>query len=390
MNSGTQHSELTTQNSLHTLAWVAWVGFVMAFALSTTNPYYLGVVLLCILLVAAVAPRTGNGVIGFRALLLLGVGLFAIGLAIAVVNGNYGGHILFTIPGPSIPDWLGGLRLGGPVSAEGLVAEAIRGLAILCVLLAFGVFNGAVSPQRVLRTAPAALFQAGLVVTVGLTLLPASIEDVRHIREMRALRGAPSGLRSLPALVVPAVIGGLERSMRLAEAMEARGYGSAPAGPRLPRMVGVASAPLLLLAAAVWSYYPAARPLAVGATLLGIAALGVWGWSAARSRKTTSLNTEPLARIDAALIALSIGGGALTVVASGGGWLDLAYSPFAGLPWPPFSLLAGLIALACGWPALRLAFQPGSASASSREMLHRSPGTPPLRPAEPADKTVRP
>ena len=130
---------------MNTLAWVAWVGFVMAVALSTTNPYYLGVILLCILLVAALAPRTGNGVIGFRALLILGVGLFVVGLAIAVVNGNYGGHILFTIPGPNIPGWLGGLRLGGPVSAEGLVAEAIRGLAILCVLLAFGVFNGAVS-----------------------------------------------------------------------------------------------------------------------------------------------------------------------------------------------------------------------------------------------------
>ncbi|MGH2634011.1 MAG: energy-coupling factor transporter transmembrane component T, partial [Tepidiformaceae bacterium] len=296
---------------------------------------------------------------------------------------------LFTIPGPNIPDWLGGLRLGGPVSAEGLVAEAIRGLAILCVLLAFGVFNGAVSPQRVLRTAPAALFQAGLVVTVGLTLLPASIEDVRRIREMRALRGAPTGLRSLPALVVPAVIGGLERSMRLAEAMEARGYGSAPSGPRLPRLAGVASAPLFLLAAAVWSYYPAARPVAACATLLGIAGLGIWGWSAARARKTTSLNSEPLPRIDAILIALSLAGGAATVVASGGGWLDLGYSPFAGLPWPPFSPIAGIIALACGWPALRLAFEPAPARVSANVAALRSPASPALLPSEPAEKAVR-
>jgi len=375
---------------MNTLAWVAWVGLVMAVALSTTNPYYLGVILLCILLVAALAPRTGNGVIGFRALLVLGVGLFAIGLAIAVINGNYGGHILFTIPGPSIPSWLGGLRLGGPVSAEGLVAEAIRGLAILCVLLAFGVFNGAVSPQRALRTTPAALFQAGLVVTVGLTLLPASIEDVRRIREMRALRGAPGGIRALPALVVPAVIGGLERSMRLAEAMEARGYGTAEAGPRLPRLIGVASAPLLLLAAAVWSYYPEARPLAVAATLLGVASLGFWGWSAAHARTTTTLNKEPLSTLDAILIALSLGGAIVTVAASAGGWLDLSYSPFAGLPWPHFSPLAGILALACGWPAARLVFESTTVQAPLPDPVHRAaPASPPV-PRDATEKALHP
>lgn len=361
MNRPAQDPRTRASPPLPTLTWMAWVAFVMAVALSTTNPYYLGLILLCILLVAALAPRTGTGVIGFRALLLLGAGLFVAGLAIAVVNGNYGGHVLFTIPGPEIPGWLGGLRLGGPVSAEGLVAEGIRGLAILCVLLAFGVFNGAVSPQRVLRTAPAALFQAGLVVTVGLTLLPASIEDVRRIREMRALRGAPGGVRSLPALVVPAVVGGLERSMRLAEAMEARGYGAAAPGPPLARLAGLASVPFLLLAAALWSYYPAVRQFAAGPLAVGIAALAFWGWSAARSRKATSLNTEPLSRLDGLLVALSLVAGAAVVVANGGGWLDLGYSPFAGLPWPPFSLPAGLLALACGWPALRLAFTPGAA-----------------------------
>lgn len=328
----------------------------MTVSLVTTNPLYLGVVFLCVILVSVLAPRTGTGVAGFRALLIFGVGMFAVSLLIATVNGNYGDHVLFTIPGPAIPHWLGGLRLGGPVSAEGLVAASIRGLAILCVLLAFGVFNGAVSPHRVLRSTPAALFHAGLVVTVGLTLLPASIEDIRRIREMRALRGARAGLRQLPALVVPAVINGLERSMRLAEAMEARGYGAAPPGPRGPQLIGAASVPVLVAAAWGWYYYEWSRPYAVAAALLGLAALAFWAVSAGRMRQTTSYHTESMAFADRACIGLSFAGCALAIVAGSAGWFALKYNPFAGLPAPKFSMVGALLALICAWPAVRIAF----------------------------------
>jgi energy-coupling factor transport system permease protein len=338
-----------------TLAWMAWVALVMAVGLSTTNPYYLGIVLTSVIAVAALAPKTGAAIAGFRALLVFGLILLAGSLVVAVINGNFGSHVLFTIPGPDIPGWLGGLRIGGPVSAEGLVAAVIRGLAIMCVLLAFGVFNGAVSPHRVLRTAPAALFHAGLVVTVGLTLLPSSVEDVRRIREMRALRGASTGVRNLPALIVPAVIGGLERSMRLAEAMEARGYGSAPAPARAPRLLGALSAPLLLLAASAWFYYPWAKPYAALAAALGVGALLFWGWSASRTRQTTRLHTERVSRVDAALAVSSLFVAIFAVVGGSAGWVDTKYNPFAGLQWPGFTLAGGLLALACAWPALRLA-----------------------------------
>ena len=75
----------------------------MAVALTTTNPYYLAIVLLSILLVSILAPKTSAGLAGFRTLLALGTGLFAMSVAIAVINGNYGSHILFTVPGPDLP-----------------------------------------------------------------------------------------------------------------------------------------------------------------------------------------------------------------------------------------------------------------------------------------------
>ncbi|MGI8925559.1 MAG: energy-coupling factor transporter transmembrane component T [Tepidiformaceae bacterium] len=341
---------------MHTLAWVAWVLFVMAFALTTTNPFYLGVLLLCVLLVAAVAPRTATAVAGFRTLLLFGLSLFAVSMLVAVINGNYGNHILFTIPGPDLAAWLGGLRLGGPVSGEGLVAAAIRGEAILAILLAFAVFNGAVSPHRVLRTAPGALFHAGLVLTIGLTLLPSSIEDIRRIREVQALRGAPAGLRNLPALVVPAVIGGLERSMRLAEAMEARGYASAAPAAPLARLAGAASVPFFLAAAWGWYYRESDRAPVTFLALLGVAGLATWAWDASRRSRVTRYRPEPLALIDRGAIAASLALTFVAVALRAGGWGDGGYNPFAGLPWPQFSAAGSALALATAWPAARLVF----------------------------------
>ena len=337
---------------MHAYAWAAWIVVVMAVALTTTNPYYLAIVILCILLVAVLAPKTASAVAGFRAIATFGVVLFAISIGIALLNGGYGAHVLFTIPSPQLPGWMGGLHLGGPVTAENLVAATLRGLAILCVFLAFGVFNGAVSPHRILRATPAVLFQAGLVVTVGLTLLPSSIEDVRRIREMRALRGARTGVRNLPALVVPAVIGGLERSMRLAEAMEARGYGATTRLPRGARLAAACSAPLLLAAISLWSFAPGYRWLAALSGIAGGACLATWAWIASRQRHATHLDNDPVGRLDRAFIGLSLAGAVAAVLAQG--WLGSGYDPFAGLPAPPFKLQGALLSVSCAWPALRL------------------------------------
>lgn len=357
-------------------AWMAWVLLVMVVALATTNPLYLGIVLLSVLLVAAFAPRTGTGVTSFRALVIFGLVMFFISVAVATVNGNYGDHILFTIPGPHIPRWLGGLRLGGPVSAEGLVAAAIRGTAILCVLFAFGVFNGAVSPHRVLRSTPAALFHASLIVTVGLTLLPSSIEDLRRIREMRALRGARGGLRELPALVVPAVVGGLERSMRLAEAMEARGYASTVRPPARARFAAAAAAPLLIAAAWTW-FYSDGWQVAGGALALGgVAGLAYWFVAASRAQKTTRYALEPIPWGQKAAMGASFAGVLAALFLRVSCRAALTYNPFAGLPAVEMHPAGAVLALSCAWPAAVLLFQPaghGSPAAEREPALAGEP-----------------
>ncbi len=352
---------------MHPGAWIAWVLLVMVVALATTNPLYLAILLLCVLLVATFAPRTGTGAASFRTLLVFGMVMLAISVTVATVNGSYGDHILFTTPGPEIPDWLGGLRLGGPVSAEGLVAASVRGLAIMCVFLAFGVFNGAVSPHRILRTTPGALFHASLVLTVGLTLLPLTIEDFRRIREMRALRGAPGGARDLPALVVPAVINGLERAMQLAEAMEARGYAASSAPPRYARLLAAASAPLFVAAAWLWFYTDRGQWLGAALALAGTGCLAAWFRAASHAHATTSFEDDPMSALERAGAVLSAGALAALLTLRALDIASLTYNPFAGLPAPGFSLAGAGLMLAAAWPVFVLFLTP-----SPREVTEQS------------------
>lgn len=336
-------------------AWAAWVATVMVVALATTNPFYLAIILLAVALVAALAPRTATGATALRAVVAIGIGIFILGVAIATVNGGYGEHVLFRVPGPSAPSWMGGLQIGGPVTAESLIAATLRGLAILCVLTAFATFNAAVPPQRILRLGPAALFHAGLVVTIGLTLLPATVEDLQRIREMRALRGMPGGIRSLPALVVPAVVGGLERSLRLAEAMEARGFASAPPPPRFVRLAGIASVPFLIAAAWTWMYHPGLQPLTWTLVAAGAACMLWWARAAAARRRTTRLHADPPSRSEQFFLALSAAIIGVTLAGRGAGLVDLGYDPFAGLAWPSFRPAEAVLVLVCAWPAIPLA-----------------------------------
>lgn len=327
---------------------------VMVVALVTTNPFYLCLLLLSVLLVAAVSPRTEGAVASFRFMLTLGLGLLVVSVAVATINGSYGEHVLFTLPGPSLPSWVGGMRLGGPVTADALVAAAIRSVAILCVFLAFAILNGAVSAYRMLRMGPAAVFHAGLVVTVGLALLPSTIQDLKRLREARMLRGGSVGVRALPSLAVPAVIGGLERATRLAEAMEARGFASHSPLPLSARLAGVLAVPMALVSGWTWLYASELRGVAVGGMLLSVACIGYWGWRAARARNMTRLREEPFPLADRLFVGLSLCV-ALTAMASRAtGWADLTYNPFAGLPVPRFEVVPAALVLIALWPLPRL------------------------------------
>jgi energy-coupling factor transport system permease protein len=212
---------------LHPVAWWAWaIGLAMA-ASRTTNPMLLALVVAVVGYVVA-ARRELGAASPFGAFLRLGLFVIAMRVVFMVLLGGGvpGRTVLFTLPEIPLPTGAGGLRLGGPVVLEGVLAAAYDGARLAAVLACIGAANTLASPRRLLRYVPATLYEVGTALVVALTYAPQLVDDARRVRAARRLRGhSGRGPRELARLAVPVLDSALERSLDLAASMESRGYG---------------------------------------------------------------------------------------------------------------------------------------------------------------------
>jgi len=224
---------------LHPAAWWGWATAVAIAASRTTNP----VVLLLLVSATAfvVASRRPPSPWSRAYVVFLRVGLVAIAIRVvlfALLGTGAGTHVLVTLPEVPLPQWMAGVRLGGPVSLDGVLAAAYDGMRLAVILLCVGAANTLTSPRRLLKSLPSAVQEAGVAVTVALSFAPQAVASVGRLRAARRLRGRPDrGLRSLRGLAVPVLEGALERSVDLAAAMDARGFGRRASTSRTLRLV---------------------------------------------------------------------------------------------------------------------------------------------------------
>lgn len=219
----------TLPRLLHPAAWWVW-GVGMAVAASrTTNPFLLLLIVAVVVWVVLERRELGatNPLMAF-----LVIGLIAIGLRIVMVTllggGVTGREVLFRLPELPLPDWTSGVRIGGPVTLEGLLFAVYQGLQLATILACLGAVNALASPRRLLRYVPATLYEIGTAVVVALTFAPQLVEDAQRVRMARRLRGHSSrNLAEIGRIAVPVLVGALERSLELAASMESRGYGRA-------------------------------------------------------------------------------------------------------------------------------------------------------------------
>jgi energy-coupling factor transporter transmembrane protein EcfT len=82
-------------------------------------------------------------------------------------------------------------------------------------------------PNSLVDALPNSLARTGAAIGTALNLIPGIARSATEIRDAQRMRGwRPRRVREWPDLAVPVVLTALEGSITLAEAMEARGYGS--------------------------------------------------------------------------------------------------------------------------------------------------------------------
>jgi energy-coupling factor transport system permease protein len=219
---------ITVPRTLHPGAWWLWALALAAAASRTTNPVPLLLIVAVTGYVVA-ARRTDDPWTGTYALFLK---LALVVVAIRVVlqgllsAASQGPTVLFTLPEVPLPDWLAGVKLGGDVSAEAVLAATYSGLQLGTILCCVGAANALASARRLLAHLPGALYEAGVACVVALTFAPQLVADATRIRRAHRLRGhRPGTLSGLRRTALPVLEGALDRSIELAAAMDSRGYG---------------------------------------------------------------------------------------------------------------------------------------------------------------------
>ncbi|GAA2979512.1 CbiQ family ECF transporter T component [Actinokineospora diospyrosa] len=337
----------------HSGAWWLWALGLAVAASRTTNPVLLAVILAVAGFVAVHCRSNAPWSSAYGMFLKFGLLVIAIRLVFSIVVGGITGPtVLFTLPEVLLPDWAKGIRLGGDVTAEGLVHALYQGLQLATLLCCIGAANALADPRRLLKSVPAALYEVSAAVVVALTVAPQLAVSARAVRRARALRGdAARGRNAIRTLLVPVLEDALDRSLHLAAAMDSRGYGRT-AG--LPKRTRVTTAVLVLggligLCVGAYGLLDAEAPAFVGVpvlivgVVLAVAGLVLGSRRLARTRYRPDRWTVPSVLIAASGAAA----GAAAVLAEAFGELALIPStvPLTAPEVPVVPVIGVLVAL---------------------------------------------
>jgi energy-coupling factor transport system permease protein len=329
-------------------AWLVWAVTTLVAASATRNPLYVTLMLLSATVVGVNCAPAGNRRPPLSPLrfALVAVPLTAL---LNALTAHIGQTVLIRLP-PGIP------LIGGPITLEALAFGAMNGLTLTAIFSSFAIFNQVTPARDLVRLTPRAFHEAGVVLSIALTFVPQTTRSLARIRDAQAVRGhRVRGLRDWLPIVVPLLVSGLERSMGLAEAMVARGYGATAdeAHPTRVRLALLGSLVALLGGWLGWLLVPARRGAATAFMLLGS---GLVLWVLRRVGRSVSRTHYRVHAWRARDTWVVLGCGltlAVTLLPLPLLSRDtLAYAPYPRLHLPPFDPLIGLGLLGLLGPAL--------------------------------------
>jgi energy-coupling factor transport system permease protein len=333
--------------------WLLWALATLVTASMARNPLYALLLLLITTLVGTIcSPDQGDRAGSQRTVLspfrfaAIVIPLSALFNALTV---HFGDTVLL-----HLPDWLP--LLGGPVTLEALVFGALNGLVLTVIFSAFAVFNQVTPIRDLVGLTPRAFHAAGVIASIALTFVPQTASSLKRIRQAQAVRGHRArGMRDWLPIVMPLLISGLERSMGLAEAMVARGYGAVSDRAHPLRTSGglVLGLMTLLVGWLIYLFWPAWRNAGVGLLSAAAVFIGVVLWYSGRSvRHTVYRPRRWTARDSLVVVGCLQALLAVTMLPSLVGHDTLYYSPYPRLVIPEFDPLIGLGLMGLLMPAI--------------------------------------
>jgi energy-coupling factor transport system permease protein len=260
---------------LHPGAWWIWALCLAAAASRTTNPLLLGLIITAAAIVVAARKPDAPWGKSFAFFIKLGIAIIVIRLVLQVMFvSSYGTHTIVMLPTVALPDWMTGLRLGGPITIESLLTAFYDGLRLATIIICIGAANSLASPTRLLKSVPAVLYEFGVSVVVALTFTPQLMSDIARVQNTRRLRGRTTrGPRAIAGAAMPVFEGALQRSITLAAAMDARGYGrTGERNMKLPAALLLVS--LVAASIGVYGFIAAQAPVFMGLPMLAIGLIG--------------------------------------------------------------------------------------------------------------------
>jgi energy-coupling factor transport system permease protein len=201
----------------HPRALAVWSAAALVVVLSSTNPLYRGLVLLVAV----------NVLVGLRrrdaALrpLFIAVGVAsAVAVVLNAVLSHTGAHTIVTLP-EQLPG------IGGAITSEAVIYGVDVALGLAAAVLAVAPLSRVVHPHELIDAFPRPLQRTAALTGAAVNLVPAVARNAVAISEAQRMRGSRgTRLRDWHAVAAPIVLSALDDSLQLAEAMEARGFGS--------------------------------------------------------------------------------------------------------------------------------------------------------------------
>jgi energy-coupling factor transport system permease protein len=184
---------------MHPAAWLVWATCAGLVTFTTTDPFYLSMIVAVAWFVYAAQRIPGPMARSFRVFAIAGLVTMAVRTAL----------VFF-----------------GTVDASSVAFAALEGARLATLLVVFGTFNAVTDPFGVVRLAPRRFHEPALAAALALSIAPRTIAMVGQVREAQRMRGLrTAGWRTLPALAVPVLETGMDEAVTLAESMDARGHG---------------------------------------------------------------------------------------------------------------------------------------------------------------------